>query len=204
MLRWALMVVMIGVLVGCGAQPTEELPTVVPLDSSPTVEGELTPVDVAPVGDASATPLRRPTLPPPMATETPTPTATTTSTATPAPSATPVFVFATPNPDCVAFDVVYEQSTVSFEIGASPRAVWTPINGAQLYRLALRMSNGFVVNENIYVAETTYSFPPDLFVEGQTYGWDVYPINSAGDQMCFAVGAELIPRRSRLPAGGGG
>jgi hypothetical protein len=104
----------------------------------------------------------------------------------------------------VAFDVVYEQSTVSFELGTSPRAVWTPINGAQLYRLALRMSNGFVVNENIYVAENSYNFPPDLFVEGQSYGWDVYPINNAGDQMCFAVGAELIPRRSRLPAGGGG
>ncbi len=187
-------------LSACSTGQDASLPTLAGVEVVPdvTVTTEVQTDVVVPTDAPTATQLRRPTLPPPILTVTPTPTETPTVTpiaATPIPA----LVVSTPNADCNFFDVVYEESSIEFELGTSPKASWTAVNGAQLYRLALRQSSGFVINDNIYIAETTYTFPSDLFFEGFTYGWDVYPINNAGDQMCFAVGSELIPRRSRLP-----
>ncbi len=177
-------------LAAAACQTTEEaLPTLVPTTAPPTE----TPTEAATQAAPTPTPTRvttRPTLPP---TFTPTPTPTDEATATPNfPSPTP-FVGATADSVCNTFDVVIAQSTRTFNLGESPQASWLPVPGAQLYRVILSSATGQLINDQSYVAETTYTFPGTLFRSGETYGWEVYPINAANDQMCFAVGLELIP-----------
>ena len=123
-----------------------------------------------------------------------------TGTATPVPTEviptqTP---FAVPNaglpPECTGFDIIFAESTQTFQIGTSPKVTWRPVTGAVRYRVELGDVNGRIVKDDIFVAETTYSFDPSVFnPNSQLYTWSVYPINQAGDQMCFEVGGEMIP-----------
>lgn len=176
----------------------ETLPTLIPTAVPPTEEMPPTAESaVESVPTATATQRVRPTFPP---TFTPTPAPTDTPTATQVfPSPTLFIQYATPNPACNTFDTIFEQSDYEFAVGVSPRATWRAVEGAQLYRLILKESNGRVINDQIYLAETTYTFPADLFEVGRSYGWEVYPINAQGDQMCFAVGLEMFPQRQLFP-----
>jgi hypothetical protein len=90
---------------------------------------------------------------------------------------------------------------VQFNVGRAPRVTWTAVEGAELYRLILSGPGGVIINDQIYLRETSYTFDASLFTAGQLYGWEVYPINSAGIQMCFAVGLELLPVQPRSPGG---
>lgn len=184
-------------LVACST-PEDTLPTLANTgEQTPNVSTEATDIGVTSEVAATTTPLRRPTLPPP---NTVTPMPTETPTETPVfPSETPFVSFATPNPDCNLFDVVFEESSLEFVVGESPRATWLAIPGAELYRVILKQSNGYVVTDTIYVKETTYEFNAEWFREGISYGWEVYPINAKGDQMCFAVGRELPPANRLIP-----
>lgn len=172
----------------------EALPTLVPVEPSPPT-AEVVEIEASPAGvEPTATPTQvrvRPTLPP---TFTPTPSPTLEPAPTRVfPTATPFISAATPDPNCVLFTVNFEQSTTQFNVGESPRAVWNPIPGAELYRVILRTENEQVVTDQIYVAETSYQFPPGLFNPGVVYGWEVYPINARNDQMCFTIGSIFIP-----------
>lgn len=195
--HWAAVLLMSVALGACGNEG-EALPTLVPVEvTSPAVEAG--PLETATTAEAvldeptaTATPLRvRPTLPP---TFTPTASPTTEPTPTRAfPTATPFISAATPDPNCAFFTVNFEQSTREFNLGESPRASWNGIPGAELYRVIVRTVNQRVVTDQIYIAETTYEFPPNLFAAGEIYGWEVYPINARNDQMCFTIGDVLIP-----------
>ena len=192
MSSWRPWLLLVCAVLGACTGADESLPTLAPMEAaSPTVEATLT--DAAPLEPtATATLVRvRPTLPP---TFTPTPSPTVEPSPTLVfPSATPFVSAATPDPNCNQFTVNFEASTSQFNIGEAPTIAWNGIPGAELYRIIIRTENERVVTDQIYIAETTYRLPPNLFTPGVVYGWEVYPINARSDQMCFAVGSILIP-----------
>jgi len=166
---------------------SDSLPTLVPVEVTSPAEEPTSTNALLPEPTATATPVRvRPTLPPPSLTPEPSPTLV-------FPSATPFVSAATPDPNCNQFTVNFEASTSQFNIGESPTISWNGITGAELYRIIIRTENERVVTDQIYIAETTYQLPPNLFTPGVVYGWEVYPINARNDQMCFSIGSILIP-----------
>ncbi|MBZ0291547.1 MAG: hypothetical protein K8L99_03175 [Anaerolineae bacterium] len=80
----------------------------------------------------------------------------------------------------------------TFTPGAPVQVFWTPVEGAASYSVSLVNSTGSVL-ETEYTRETTYVFSPELFTENDLYGWEAYPIDPAGRQMCISRGAELVP-----------
>ena len=204
MMKWHFVMVytLLGIsLTACGGNQ-ESLPTLVPVENemaSPTPE-MLLEASLTPTIQASDTPTFAPraTLPPTW-----TPTATWTPTETPTvfvPTSTPFVPRNTLPASCGQFDVVFADSTIEFPIGSTPRIAWVGIEGAELYRVILTGPRG-IVNDQIYLSETSYSFDASLFRVGDIYGWEVYPIDAAGIQMCFSVGMELIPRQPLSPGG---
>ncbi|XWX05081.1 hypothetical protein VZO05_05885 [Aggregatilineales bacterium SYSU G02658] len=199
--RLGLMLMLAAIVSACSGGG-EALPTLVPVEVTPPT-AEATATEAVPVEPTpTSTPVRaRPTLPP---TFTPTPTPTEEPLPTRAfPTATPFISAATPDPNCALFTVNFEASTTQFTVGESPRIAWNGIPGAELYRIIIRTENERVVTDQIYIAETSYQLPPNLFTAGVAYGWEVYPINARSDQMCFSIGSILIPTAPlTIPSGG--
>lgn len=180
-----------GLVVGACSQ-AEELPTAVafptdvPQTEVPTVAETPTPI-----------PAERSTLPP---TWTSTPDVTATPIVTEEPLVTPT-LFPTLNSvqiACESFRADSERSTKEFIIGESPIAAWTAVEGAVLYHVFLFDFNSRTINDQIYTAETFWTFDPSYFDLGQNYVWAVWPLDSIGDQMCYERGLELLPQRVPL------
>lgn len=186
---WLIGVVLVMLLVSaCGQSQSDELPTLIP---TATIEAE-TPT---PEETASNTPGPRATLPPTW-TFTPEPT----ETLIPSPTSMPDT--STPNPTpkavssaCDAFGADGENSTREFFVGDAPTVYWTPVAGAELYRVFLYTYSGSTIRSDIYVDVTNFTFDPSYFQLGENYVWAVWPLDSIGDQMCFERGLELIPQR---------
>lgn len=192
-----------GIALFTGCSPQEVLPTLISSGTNEVISTMTAPAEVTIAVPVSPTAARtRPTLPP---------TFTPTTPPTDEPTATEVFVTASPfvsaataDANCNTFATVFDQTTLQFVPGESPVVSWQPVVGAELYRVILSEVNGRIINDGIYVKETTYTFPASLFVSGVVYGWEVYPINARNDQMCFAVGQPLIPSTPLpLPGSGG-
>lgn len=188
-------------LAACNQQ--ESLPTLVPTEPPPEPtatppEVEATEASEPPTAVNTPVPRTRPTLPP---TFTPTPSETPTLTPT---EVIPTATFFNPPPTlpegCSGFNVIFEQTDVEFPLGGSPTVSWTTVSGAPTYWVILESSSGRVLKDDIFIAETSYTFAADLFERGQLYGWKVLPLDAEGVQMCFQRGGELIP----LVAGPGG
>lgn len=185
-----------GLLLAACDTEEQALPTLRPLPTEDISTPE--PVTEAPTD----TPIPRPTLPP---TWTPTPTETPETAvdeqgqtlATP-PAVEPVVpAVNTISPACDAFLPDLAASSSTFIVGTSPIIAWTPVEGAAMYWIVLSDQNGLVVKDDIFIAETTYTFAADLFTAGNRYGWSVRPLNAAGIQMCYERGSELTPFVSR-------
>lgn len=164
------------------AQPA--LPTLVP---SPT------PIIITAL--PTATTVTRPTLPPtwtPAAAETALPPEASASTPTPEGASGAQFVPASPLPACATFGEDRERNSRTFAPGTAPQVYWTVVEGAASYSVALINDAGETVFEG-YTLEPTITFEADLFEPGRLYGWEAYPINPLGQQMCLARGAELFP-----------
>jgi hypothetical protein len=204
-----LIVVFLGVVSACSSDSEADLPTLVPtiapVESVVTEEPTLPPTTdtieeqnpEAPTDDAGTSGganFARPTLPP---TWTPMPEPSETPTATPIiPTITPfVPVNNTLPSGCDVFDVDFANTDTEFLIGASPTVTWIATPGATQYRVTVANANGLVIKDDIYLSETTYTFPADYFEEGQFYGWTVIPLDADGVQMCYLRGGELIPIR---------
>lgn len=175
-----------------GAQP-QALPTLVP-DSLATPTDAPTTESITETAQPSATLFVRRTLPPtwtPVDTDTPEPTSTP-RIDTPAPT-----VLNEVPSECNNFTVDTVNSQTTFALGAAPKISWTPVSGAVRYWIIVSDTIGNVLRNDIYVAETSYNLPPELFELGKFYGWTVAPIDSVGQQMCYEVGAELIPFQPR-------
>lgn len=188
---WMLLVVPLVLLAACSTQP-QELPTLIPEPTTvPTTEVPAQSVEVTPNATPTS-PLVRPTLPPtwtPPPSETPLPTETETLPATPT-----FFQPTAALPEgCNTFQIDFERSAREFRLGTAPTVSWVAVPESVRYRVSLRTISGVVIQDDIYIAETQYTFPADLFEQGVQYGWEVYPINSLGEQMCFQRGGELFP-----------
>lgn len=186
---FAFAVFAVTLLAACNNTPT--LPTIAPTlaaTTAPTVAATTAAPDVP-----TATNTRGARELPPTWTFTPEPSNTPEPTIV-IPTQTPFVPAAEIPAACNTFDIVFAESTQTFQIGTSPKATWTPVTGAVRYRVEVADVNGRVVKDDIFVAETTYTFDPTLFSTDSTiYTWSVYPINQAGDQMCFEVGGEMTP-----------
>lgn len=152
--------------------------------------------------EATPTPLQRPTLPP---TWTPVsrsePEATPTDGANAAlpvdaepPTLNPVLIPPTPLEVCNNFSEDFERNRRTFTPGEPATVYWTAVEGAASYYIALLDDLGLVAIDD-YTLEPTYTFMPEVFEPGKLYGWQVYPIDRLGQQMCLARGAELFPDR---------
>ncbi len=93
---------------------------------------------------------------------------------------------------CNSFGPDLDQTPRTYRRGTEVTVYWTPVEGAEYYFVALTDETGTVVMED-YVAETSYLFTSDFFEGDNLYGWEAYPLNAAGIQMCAARGAELFP-----------
>lgn len=197
------LIVIILLVSACGGGNDEPLPTAVefPTDVSPTVEDvEAQADEVTPTEEPTR--VSNPTLPPtwtytPEPSETPIPTATEiVDTATPYPTPRTVSVA------CDTFSADPERATREFFPGEAPVAAWTAVDGAELYRVFLSTRTNRVIRNDIYTAETSFTFDPNSFEFGEFYLWAVWPLDSIGDQMCFERGGELIPLRPPVNSGG--
>lgn len=188
-LTFAVGVFAVALLAACNNTPA--LPTIVPTIAATTApEVVATATTEAP----TATNTRVPRELPPTWTPTPKPSDTPTATEV-IPTQT---TFIVPNaglpPECDGFNIIFAESTREFQIGTAPKVVWKPVSGAVRYHVELADINARIVKSDIFIAETNYTFDPSLFsLNSQLYTWSVYPINQAGDQMCFEVGGEMTP-----------
>jgi hypothetical protein len=120
---------------------------------------------------------------------------------TPTIEPTPVIQVTLPTPlaVCATFDEDVARNPRSFAIGESPQVFWTAVQGAATYHIALvsvdpatpEAQPGEVFAD--FTSDTSYIFPAELFEAGKLYGWEVYPVDGVGQQMCVSLGAELFP-----------
>ncbi len=99
---------------------------------------------------------------------------------------------ATPLEVCVTFGEDRTLNSRTFTPGGPVQVFWTPVTGASSYSVSLIDDTGEVLKTG-YTAQTTLVFEPELFEPNRIYGWEAYPIDPAGRQMCISRGAELIP-----------
>jgi hypothetical protein len=194
MRKQSLFVVALIVLITAAACDSQIQPTAPP--PSPTEE-------VTPAPSATPLELRRPTLPP---TWTPSPdpngaqvqattdtqSANVQTTAVQQVTQVPAFIPATPLEVCATLGEDRERNKRTFVIGESPQVFWIPVQGAASYSISLIDETGTVIHTD-YTTEPTFTFDSTLFQQGKLYGWEVYPIDAIGQQMCLGRGAELFP-----------
>lgn len=108
------------------------------------------------------------------------------------PTQAPAFVAATPLEVCTAFGEDRERNSRTFVIGESPQVFWTAVAGAGSYSISLIDETGAVLLTD-YTVETTFTFDSNLFEQGKLYGWEAFPLDGVGQQMCLGRGAELFP-----------
>ena len=189
---YRLLALMILVAAACTPQVTEPTPTLATL---PTEAETATP-------EPTRTPVVRATLPPTW-----TPEGETTSpvdesqpdvaaTSTSGPTVPPPVIPPTALEVCRNFGEDLQLNSRTFPIGTAPTVYWTPVEGAVQYSITLVDENGESLLVD-YTAETNFTFEEDLFESRRLYGWEVYPIDVLGQQMCLSRGAELMPEGIR-------
>lgn len=189
--RWLfIMIVLLGALAACNAQPTPVLPTLLPTSTTaPETADTNTPEPEATRPTATGF-----TLPPtwtftPVPSETPRAATATVATAVPAITALDV---------CGSFAVDSTLSVIGFPANTEPVIAWTTVQGAEIYRVTLFAPDPFGNLTSLfdgYTEQTSYTFTSDLytFEVGTQYGWEVYPIDNLNRQMCTSRGGELAP-----------
>ncbi len=179
-----MLIFMVMLLVGCGPQTAETLPTLIPSPLPPTEP----PTQVAsPTPAATNTPFIRATLPP---TWTPVIAPTNTLTFTPPPAATAIVVPTLAA--CTNFLVDFERTGTTFAVGGTVTVAWTAVPGASRYRVVVTDVFGAEVYAG-YSVEPTITLGTDFRLEDQRYGWSAYPEDNLAQQMCIPVGGELAP-----------
>lgn len=164
----------------------------------PTAAVEATP-EIVPTATETVTP--RPTLPratlPPEPSDTPTPTATLPPPPTLADATLPPQIEGVqPLSVCDTFAVDLANTMIEFPLGTSPTVHWRPVEGAVGYRVRIynvRNSEVELSDQPLFTDQISYTFDGAFFESGESYGWDVYPVDAAQVQMCFPIGEALIP-----------
>jgi len=202
MMRFSLVVVLamlMGVLVACGGDDSsnvpEQLPTTIQ-DAGGDNAGDAQSEPAVPQASTN-TPFPTqvpPPSPPPRFTLPPTFTPTPAPTLTPTPE--PTSEGPTPIPDrafegCDGFGVDFELSQEQFVLGESPLIAWTPVAGADAYRVYVRDQFESERTEQT-IRETSLQINPDVFTLRGRYSWTVEPLDSFGIQICPGRGESLL------------
>lgn len=179
MLKKVVIIIVILLLASCRSQDTQ-LPTLFP-SATPLAAPSLT---------FTPTPLVRSTLPPtwtltPVPTDTPLP---------PTNTPPPTVLVPTLSPACNTFGPDFNRTPREFPVGAAPTVYWIKVEGAGSYHLSLVDDNANQLVDTI-VVDTSFTFDKALFKLGTRYGWEVYPLDDKGIQMCYSRGGELLPVR---------
>ncbi|MBI5669769.1 MAG: hypothetical protein HZC41_17365 [Chloroflexi bacterium] len=177
------------VLAGCGQQSDAPLPTLMPT----ALPAEAATATTIPTQAPTSTPLVRATLPP---TWTPSP-----ASAQEQPTETPLTANQEVNipaekptlEACGPFREDRSRYNPQFVAGTDVMVAWVPATGAPSYRVNVVDESGEEFFAD-YTADSTYTFKADLFERGKRYGWNVYPMDALGQQMCISVGGELFPQ----------
>lgn len=126
-------------------------------------------------------------------TRTPSITPTPTETPTPTPNATNLALLNQPLSDeCLMFGADPLRNMRQFQFSTVPTIAWTPVETADAYLIRLYDWNRVTVATHT-TTETEYQFTAERFQAGQSYAWDVSPIDVDGMQLCPARGALLLP-----------
>ncbi|MAS34174.1 MAG: hypothetical protein CL610_09210 [Anaerolineaceae bacterium] len=191
MQRYLLIIITFAFLAGCAPQPAQQSnPTESPDADLPAAATDTPDVTAT----ATATVAQRSTLPPtwtPGVQPTVTVAAVNTSSG---PTQVPPTTVPQPTlPEaCNSFAVDIEQTPRNYQAGQDVTVYWTPVDGSEFFFVALTDNTAQVIFED-YTDDTSYTFPADQFEAGEFYGWQAYPINAIGNQMCLSIGAELLP-----------
>ena len=138
-------------------------------------------------GDNAFPPTWTPSPVPPSATPVPT-LAPDAATAT----RTPVAVPTQPSvPDyCFEFDVLSE-GTMHIKQGESALIAWQPIEQYPNYEVSLWPPTGDSQIREV-VQGGSYAFDGQLFSVAGVYGWEVWPLDEAGEHVCRGLSGEII------------
>jgi len=93
---------------------------------------------------------------------------------------------------CATFGEDRTLNKRTYTAGQPAQVFWTPVQGAVQYSISLVDQAGKSLFVD-YTADTNFTFDGTLFEAGKLYGWEAYPIDNIGQQMCLARGAELFP-----------
>jgi hypothetical protein len=186
-----ILIVLLGALAACNAQPTPVLPTLIPTSTNPPDPTDTEVPTQGPTREVATFSLPPTWTPTVIPTETPIP-------ATPTQQIVATMVPVTPLDVCSNFAVDFSNSTTSFPANTEPVVAWTAIQGASLYRVTLFAPDNLgnlVALFDGYTDQTSYTFTQALytFEVGTQYGWEVYPVDNQNQQMCTSRGGELAP-----------
>lgn len=116
--------------------------------------------------------------------------------ATPRKSPTPVVPTMPPAPTwtahpdyCLALTVV--GGDLATRVGVAVTVRWTPIAEFGDYLVIVRHPGGGIIYSEA-VAGDTLRLSGDLFNVAGAYGWEVWPLDDAGNRACYAVGGEIV------------
>lgn len=116
--------------------------------------------------------------------------------ATPRKSPTPVAPTLPPAPTwtaqpdyCFALKVV--GGDLATRAGVAVTVRWTPIAEFSDYLVIVRHPGGGIIYSGP-ASGGAHLLPGDLFSVAGAYGWEVWPLDAAGNRACFAVGGEII------------
>ncbi|MEW6579110.1 MAG: hypothetical protein AB1435_07940 [Chloroflexota bacterium] len=194
-------------LAGCGGDKAEEVPTAtatvftpspLPPTWTPSPPGFVPSTTPTPENTADRTPggvnvggsLAGGTPFPPTWTPGSPPSATPRVSPTPVAPTLPPAPTWTTHPDyCLALTVV--GGDLATRAGVAVTVRWTPIAEFSDYLVIVRHPGGGIVYSQTATGGA-HTLPGDLFTVTGAYGWEVWPLDAAGNRACYAVGGEII------------
>ncbi len=129
---------------------------------------------------------------PPTWTPSPVPASPTPAPDMPTATRTPVAVPTQPAvPDyCFEFDVLSE-GTIQIKIGEPVLIAWQPVERYPNYEVSLWPPTGDSQIREV-VQGSSYSFAGELFSVAGVYGWEVWPLDDAGEHVCRGLSGEIV------------
>jgi hypothetical protein len=91
---------------------------------------------------------------------------------------------------CTTFAVDSSVTPQTFLHQQPVTVAWGAAEGASFYRISLFDLTGRAIFADS-TRDTRYTFPAELFVFGNFYGWEVRPFDVNGIQYCMPIGSDL-------------
>ena len=106
------------------------------------------------------------------------------------PTAAPLGPTWTPQPD-YCYDLVPRSTDINILVGESVTIRWDTIGVIDNYLVTVRHPGGVLVFSRI-TEQDMMIFPSSVFDQAVAYGWQVQPLDAAGQPTCFPISGEII------------